>query len=296
MSYPDPPVFIISGIGVTSGITDIPLYFEPVTGNFEIYWSYDGTSPISGTLWQNGQNIQYNSWVYENTFTSSASVFIQAIVRDITTDEYSAISIQEYNFFCAKPNISLSTSGVDVYCSSPESLIYYFPGSLSAFDYNSSSTIQISNPAHVSLPNGEYVFFSTTRDGLITNLSFEEIVVDYHLDSILNHSLFLKEQLGRMYVELRPITLDSICVYTLNGEEPNLTSTVYTSAFLVTAGTIIKTKSFLSLRSSSTNTYMIKSIPEYFCNTFLSNGSLRRVGLEPFKIIAKIGLIKCDPI
>lgn len=177
MSNPTSPVFDLSRGNI--GTTDIPIYFTTPTIGLEILWNYDGSDPTNGTVWTPGQTIAYNSWQIQNTSTSSAIIYVQAIMHDTVQDTYSSPVIQDFIFICANPIVIQTGSTTHISNSSPNSILYYYTGTISNFTSLAPSAIQISNPSILSLTSGNYVFFSTTSDGIIYNIN----IMQYALSS-----------------------------------------------------------------------------------------------------------------
>jgi len=272
MSEPLPPVFITSG--GTSGTSSIPLQFEAPGPNLEILWTYNGDTPVLGTIWTSGQQVPYNAWTYENATEDSAYVYIQAIMHDTTDDSYSSIAVQDYMFLCANP-IVVQSSTVNVSCPSPSSSIYYYEGTISEFDVLNVDATLVSNPDSISLPNGTYTFFSITLDGIVYSQSPVEIVVSSGA-SVLSPKIFIRGSGDSMQIYSIPVTPSSIVHYEIDNGDPNETSPTLDGFVNVSSGDSISIIAILGSDQSPITNKTIKSSIEYIlAGMYPRNSSLK---------------------
>jgi len=272
LSIPADPVFDISG--GNTGTDDIPLVFTAPGSGLEVLWTYDGSDPTSGTSWTMGQVVPYNSWPYINATSADATVYVQAIVRDTTTDEYSSIIVQDYIFTCADPIIS-QTSTVNVSCSSPDSTLYYYSGNTTTFESDSLTATSASNPCSLSLPDGTYVFFSVTSDGIVYNQNIVDTTVASGV-VLTKPTLIVHGISGDLFISAKTSIEGATFHYTSDGSTPTSASSVMPALLEVSSGSSISVLATYSSSISTIATTTIKLPGEYVClGLGLSDRSLK---------------------
>lgn len=273
MSDPSSPVFDISG--GNSGTTNIPLVFSTPGTNLQILWTYDGSEPTTGTIWSPGQTIPYNTWPYANATFESAVVYVQAIMYDTVQDTYSSPVIQDYIFTCADPIITQSST-ITISCPSPNSLLYYYQGNVIDFDLLAPSANLISNPDSISLPNGSYVFFATTSDGIVYNQNI--VTTEITLGStIIPPIIKVSSSRNRVMISAASPTIGAVVHYTTNGTPPTSGSPSMPELLFVTRGTIFSAIAITSEGQSSVVSRTIKNIGEYVLSN-MAIGSFKFTG------------------
>lgn len=269
MSLPNAPVFDISG-GV-AGSAAIPLVFNTPGANTQILWTYDGSDPTTGTIWQPGQVVPYNSWDYVNATSAAAQVFVQAIAHDTVQDTYSTIVIQEYDFTCANP-VVVQTTTVDVSCSSPGSLLYYYAGTASEFSTLSPTAVQISNPSSLSLGAGSYVFFATSADSIVYNQTVVTTVVSV-VGTVATPVLMAFGSNNNVRISAAVSSPGAVLHYTVDGTTPTAVSPVMPSSIAAVRGTVVSVVAIVGTDQSSIVSTTVKSPGEYILSGLQLPGS-----------------------